>query len=113
MIATLTQDVMNVIENFKSKVNPEFVASPSDITKIKTLITECSGGRSNSNGGDILYTYIDYDGLKRHNIKDFSFSLKDYERWSVETLELLKADAIARRNKRVERKANDIIQLPA
>ena len=99
MDATLKQDIIHIIDQFKKHVNPEFVATPKEIEKIKELIIEHSGGRSNENGGNIMYTYIDYDGLKRHNVKDFSFSAEDYELWSIETLDLLKAECRARRNK--------------
>ena len=97
MNATLKQDIIHIINEFKKHVNPEFVASPKDIEKIKELVTEHSGGRSNEDGGDVMYTYIDYDGLKRHKVKDFSFSAIDYEKWTVETLEILKAECRARR----------------
>lgn len=99
MDATLKQDIIHIINEFKKHVNPEFVATPKDIEKITILITEHSGGRSNEKGGDVMYTYIDYDGLKRHNAKDFSFSAEDYELWLIETLDLLKAECIAKRRK--------------
>ena len=112
MNATLKQDIIHIINEFKMLVNPDFVATPKDIEKIKELITEHSGGRSNANGGNIMYTYIDYDGLKRHNVKDFSFSAEDYELWSFETLVLLKAKCRARRNKYgVNWKTIKIVQL--
>lgn len=95
--ATLKQDIIHIIDQFKKQVNPNFVATSSDIEKIKELVTEHSGGRSNEGHGDIMYTYIDYDGLKRHNVKDFGFSADDYENWSNETLDLLLAECRARR----------------
>lgn len=113
MIATLQEDVLHIIENFKEKVNPKFVATPQDLMKIKKMVQDNYCGRTNERGGDILYASVDYDGLKRNNVKDFSFSLKDYERWSIETLELLKAEFIARRNKyAIKREATKTIQLP-
>lgn len=99
MNATLAQDVINIINEFKKQVNPGFVATPEDIEKIKVLITEHSGGRCCDLKNNIYYTCLDYDGMKRHNVKDFSFSAEDYELWSIETLDLLKAECIAKRRK--------------
>lgn len=113
MMATLQEDVLHIIEKFKEKVNPKFVATPQDLMKIKKMVQDNYCGRTNSNGGDILYTSVDYDALKRHKVKDFSFSLKDYERWSIETLEILKAEALVRRNRNAnKRKTTKTIQLP-
>lgn len=113
MIATLQQDILHIIENFKERVNPKFVATPQDLAQIKRMVQDNHCGRTNERGGDILYASVDYDGLKRHKMKDFSFSLRDYEGWVTETLEILKAEAIARRDKRAtERKTTEIVQLP-
>ena len=99
MIATLQQDLLNIVRCFKEQVNPDFDPTNQDIIKIKQLITNHPHGRMNSNGGDILYTTVDYDGLKRHGVKDFNFSLQDYQEWKIETLEILKNEFITRRNK--------------
>lgn len=95
MIATLEQDILNIIENFKEQVNSDFTASSQDLTKIKKIIQDWRLGRRTQNGGNTLYTCIDYEGLKRHQVKDFKFSLEDYKRWQSETIEELKS----RRNK--------------
>lgn len=95
MIATLEQDILNIIENFKEQVNSGFTASSQDLTKIKKIIQDWRLGRETQNGGNTLYTCIDYEGLKRHQVKDFKFSLEDYKRWQSETIEELKS----RRNK--------------
>lgn len=100
MDATLKQDIIYIINEFKKYVNPEFVATPKDIEKIKILVTEHSGGRCTSWEDRISYTCLDYDGMKRHNAKDFSFSAEDYELWSNETLDLLKAECRAKRRKK-------------
>lgn len=97
MNASLQQDLLNIVKCFKEQVNPAFEATNQDIIKIKQLITSHPHGRINSNGGDILYTTIDYAGLKRHGVKDFSFSLQDYREWKLETLEILRNNFIARR----------------
>ncbi len=91
MIATINEDVFNIIEEFKKQVNPSFKPSGADIANIKYLMKSSHNGRSNKDGGDILYYCVDYEGLKRHNVKDFSFSIPDYEEWVKETIELSKA----------------------
>ena len=91
MIATLEQDILNIIENFKEQVNPDFTAGSQDLMKIKKIIQDWKLGRETQCGGSTLYTCIDYEGLKRHNVKDFKFSLEDYREWQSETIEELKA----------------------
>lgn len=95
MEATMKQDVLNIIKNFKEKVNSDFNADAIDVTNIQKMIKTYPNGRSNEYGDDTLYSCIDYAGLKRHNVKDFKFSLEDYKEWQSETIEELKA----RRNK--------------
>jgi hypothetical protein len=95
MEATLKQDTLNIIKNFKEKVNGDFNADEQDIKNIQKLIKTYPSGRSNEYGDDTLYSCIDYAGLKRHQVKDFKFSLEDYKRWQSETIEELKS----RRNK--------------
>jgi hypothetical protein len=90
MEASLQQDLLNIVKCFKEQVNPAFEATNTDITRIKQLITSHPHGRTNIDGGDVLYTLLDYDGLKRHEVKDFSFSINDYIVWKQETLDLLK-----------------------
>ena len=90
MDATMKQDVMNIIKNFKEQVNSDFNADSEDIKNIQKLIKTYPNGRSNEYGDDTLYSCIDYEGLKRHNVKDFKFSLEDYKEWQSETIEILK-----------------------
>lgn len=97
MNATLTQDIIHIITEFKKRVNPEFIATPNDIEKIKRLIAINSIGRSNEGLGDVMYTCVDYDGLKRNDVKNFDFSISSYEMWVVETIKLLKAKHKTRR----------------
>ena len=44
-----------------------------------------------------MYTCVDYDGLKRNDVKNFDFSISSYEMWVVETIKLLKAKHKTRR----------------
>ena len=97
MIATLQEDLLNIVKCFKEKVNPSFEPSPKDIVKIKDIITNYPSGRETLDRTNTLYTSIDYEGLKRHGVKDFSFSLEDYSEWQTETIEQLKQDFIKRR----------------
>ena len=91
MIATLEQDILNIIKNFKEQVNPDFAPDSQDLADIKKIIQNWRLGRETQDGGDIKYICIDYDGLDRHNVKDFKFSLKDYTEWQSETIEILKS----------------------
>ncbi len=97
MIATLQEDLLNIVKRFKEEVNPSFEPSPKDIAKIKDIITNYPSGRETLDRTNTLYTCIDYAGLKRHAVKDFSFSLEDYSEWQTETIEQLKQDFIKRR----------------
>lgn len=97
MIATLEQDILNIIEQFKEKVNPDFAADSHSLITIRKLIQKHPSGRRNSQGDDIMYYQVDYEGLKRHGVTDFKFSLEDYKKWQIETLEILKQQFIARR----------------
>lgn len=97
MIAALEQDILKIIEQFKKHVNPSFTATPHDLQKIKDIITNYPSGRETLDRTNTLYTCIDYAGLKRHGVKDFSFSLEDYSEWQTETIEQSKQDFIKRR----------------
>lgn len=113
MNATLEQDILNIIENFKEKVNPGFTADSQDLIKIRRLIQKHPSGRRNSESDGIMYYQVDYDALKRHEVKDFKFSLEDYKEWQIETLETLKQQFIARRNNYAnKRETTNFIQLP-
>jgi hypothetical protein len=113
MNATLEEDILNIIENFKDKVNPEFTADSQDLIKIKRLIQRHPCGRRNSESDGLMYYQVDYDALKKHKVKDFKFSLEDYKKWQIETLETLKQQFIARRNNYAsKRETTTIIQLP-
>ena len=96
MIATVEQDILNIIENFKKYVNPSFTANSQDLMKIRRIIQDWKLGKETENG-NTLYTFIDYEGLKRHGVKNFSFSLEEYSEWQNETIEILKQDYINRR----------------
>ena len=97
MIATLQEDLLNIVKRFKEEVNPSFEPSPKDIVKIKDIITNYSSGRETLDRTNTLYTCIDYAGLKRYGVKDFSFSLEDYSEWQNETIEILKKEYASRR----------------
>ena len=97
MIATVEQDILKIIEQFKKHVNPSFTATPHDLQKIKDIITNYPSGRETLDRTNTLYTCIDYAGLKRHGVKDFSFSLEDYSEWQNETIEILKKEYASRR----------------
>lgn len=97
MVATLEQDILNIIEQFKEQVNPDFAADSQDLMTIRRLIQKHPSGRRNSQGDDVMYYQVDYAGLKRHGVTDFKFSLEDYKKWQIETLEILKEQFIARR----------------
>lgn len=113
MNATLEQDILNIIENFKEKVNSDFTADSQDLIKIRKLIQKHPSGRRNSEGDDIMYYQVDYDALKRHQVKDFKFSLEEYKQWQIETLEIFKQQFIARRNAHaIKRETTKTIQLP-
>lgn len=113
MNATLEKDILNIIENFKEKVNPGFTADSQDLMNIRKIIKRYSGGRSNEHQEDVMYSSVDYDALKRHQVKDFKFSLEDYKQWQKETLEELKQQFISRRNEyAIKRETTSFIQLP-
>jgi hypothetical protein len=97
MIATLEQDILKIIEQFKKHVNHSFTATPHDLQKIKDIITNYPSGKETLDRTNNLYTCIDYAGLKRHGVKDFSFSLEDYSEWQNETIEILKKEYASRR----------------
>ena len=96
MFATIEQDVLNIIENFKKYVNPSFTANSQDLMNIKKLIKTCPASRVNGADG-IFYYAVDYNTLKKHGVKDFKFSIEDYRDWRRQTLEELRNEFIQRR----------------
>jgi hypothetical protein len=96
MFATIEQDVLNIIENFKKHVNPSFTANSHDLMYIRKMINTCPASRTNGKDG-VMYYSVDYATLKKHGVKNFKFSIEDYREWRKETLEELKQDFIQRR----------------
>lgn len=96
MNATIKQDTINIIKNFKEKVNPEFNADSKDMENILKLINTCPASRINGDDG-VMYYSVDYNTLKKHGVKDFKFSIGDYRAWRLEELEELRKGFISRR----------------
>ena len=97
--ADLKQNIEYTIERFKKEVNPQFKVTKRDLDNIIKLLNETNNGWSGRCGSDLLYKYVDMDVLKYNNVKDFSFTVSEYEKWLDEEWDRLKQACIEKRNK--------------